>query len=146
MNNRQVLRLVIVVIRSVLCLARCGGLATTPATKTSATTREPLIRTSPKTLLYLSTILGLALGLIYLGWLGLTTPAQAQGGDITAQAVVGTAFTYQGRLMQNSAPVNGTCSLTFKLYDALTGGSQVGSDVTNGSVNRDSEPSLIQRR
>jgi len=88
----------------------------------------------PKPLFNLLVALELVLGLIYLGWLSLTTPAQAQGGDITAQAIVGTAFTYQGRLMQNNAPVNGTCNLTFRLYNAATAGSQVGSDVSNGSV------------
>jgi hypothetical protein len=39
-------------------------------------------------------------------------------------------FTYQGMLKQNGAPVNATLSMTFKLYDALTGGTQVGSSIT----------------
>jgi hypothetical protein len=39
-------------------------------------------------------------------------------------------FTYQGLLKQNGTPVNGTLSMTFKLYNALTGGSQVGSAIT----------------
>src|SRR5262249_15841738 len=36
-------------------------------------------------------------------------------------------FTYQGRLTENDAPVNGTVSLTCKLFDALSGGTQKGS-------------------
>jgi hypothetical protein len=39
-------------------------------------------------------------------------------------------FTYQGLLKQSGTPVNGTLSMTFKLYNALTGGSQVGSAIT----------------
>lgn len=50
------------------------------------------------------------------------------------QATAGTAFTYQGRLLYNGTAINGTCSLNFKLYDAVSGGNQVGSTVTDGSV------------
>ncbi len=39
-------------------------------------------------------------------------------------------FTYQGMLKQNGNPVNGTLSMTFRLYDALTGGNQAGSIIT----------------
>jgi hypothetical protein len=31
-------------------------------------------------------------------------------------------FTYQGMLKQSGLPANGTFSMTFKLYNALTGG------------------------
>ncbi|HEV2761705.1 MAG TPA: hypothetical protein VGV38_01825, partial [Pyrinomonadaceae bacterium] len=36
----------------------------------------------------------------------------------------GTAFTYQGRLTDGGTPPTGTYELEFKLYDALTGGTQ----------------------
>ncbi len=36
----------------------------------------------------------------------------------------GTSFTYQGRLTDDGAPSNGSYELEFKLYDALTGGTQ----------------------
>lgn len=39
-------------------------------------------------------------------------------------------FTYQGRLQQSGAPANGNFDLTFALYDQPTGGSQVGTTVT----------------
>ncbi len=39
-------------------------------------------------------------------------------------------FTYQGMLKQNGNPANGTLSMTFTLYDALTGGNQIGSPIT----------------
>ena len=38
-----------------------------------------------------------------------------------------TAFTYQGQLRLNGNPVNTTCTIAFGLYDAATGGTQVGS-------------------
>jgi hypothetical protein len=49
-------------------------------------------------------------------------------------AALGTGFTYQGRLTDGGAPANGTYDLQFKLYDALSGGNQVGSTVTLGDV------------
>jgi hypothetical protein len=49
-------------------------------------------------------------------------------------APVGTGFTYQGKLTDGGTPANGTYDFEFKLYDALIGGSQVGSTVTQGDV------------
>lgn len=42
------------------------------------------------------------------------------------------AFTYQGRFTDTTVtqPTNGTYSMTFRLYDALSGGTQIGSPVT----------------
>lgn len=45
-----------------------------------------------------------------------------------------TAINYQGTLSDGGNPANGTFEMQFKLYDALTAGSQVGSTVTNSSV------------
>jgi hypothetical protein len=42
---------------------------------------------------------------------------------------VGTAFTYQGRLTDGGSPANGEYDFRFELYDAVSGGSQVGSMV-----------------
>lgn len=39
-------------------------------------------------------------------------------------------FTYQGRLQQNGQPATGNFNLDFALYDAATGGTQVGSTVS----------------
>jgi len=49
---------------------------------------------------------------------------------LLASPVIAQPFTYQGFLKQNGQPVNGTRSMTFKLFTALTGGSQVGSTIT----------------
>jgi hypothetical protein len=58
------------------------------------------------------------LGLI--GWLAFTL----------ASPLVAQPFTYQGFLKQNGQPVNSTVSMTFRLYDAPTGGNQIGSTIT----------------
>ena len=51
-----------------------------------------------------------------------------------AQTPLGTAFTYQGRLTDAGLPANGNYDLQFKLFDALTAGSQVGSTLTRTNV------------
>lgn len=47
---------------------------------------------------------------------------------------IGTAFTYQGVLKDSGAPADGSYDLVFRLFDAATGGSQVGSDLALSSV------------
>lgn len=41
-----------------------------------------------------------------------------------------TAFTYQGNLTANGTPANGSFDLTFTLFDAVTGGNQIGSPIS----------------
>lgn len=43
------------------------------------------------------------------------------------QAVIGRAFTYQGRLNDNGAPANGAYDFEFALYDAPVAGAQLGA-------------------
>jgi len=47
-----------------------------------------------------------------------------------ARADLGTAFVYQGQLLHESKPVSGTADLEFSLWDAPTGGTQIGSTLT----------------
>src|SRR5687768_9318127 len=61
-----------------------------------------------------------------------------------------TEFTYQGRLASSSLPANGVYEVEFKLYDALSGGSLLGTrlrevEVMNGifTVQLDFPPSLF---
>ncbi len=54
----------------------------------------------------------------------LSHPRQA-----TAQGT--TAFTYQGQLRDGGTNANGTYTMTFKLYDAVSGGGQIGSTISN---------------
>ncbi|WP_129627298.1 hypothetical protein [Candidatus Oscillochloris fontis] len=44
------------------------------------------------------------------------------------------AFTYQGQLLDGDQPANGTYSLTFRLYDALVTGTQIGNTVVVNEV------------
>ena len=46
----------------------------------------------------------------------------------------GSAFTYQGQLRKNGAPVNASCIASFSLFDAATGGAQVGGTVTSPTL------------
>jgi trimeric autotransporter adhesin len=43
----------------------------------------------------------------------------------------GSAFTYQGQLMESNTPANGSYDLQFIIYDASVGGSEIGPVVTN---------------
>ena len=51
-----------------------------------------------------------------------------------AAAPVGTAFTYQGRLINGTNPAQGIYDLRFTIYDALAGGSSVGGPLTNAAT------------
>jgi hypothetical protein len=46
---------------------------------------------------------------------------------LSPQGQVGTSFTYQGRLLDNGTPVDGTCDVQFQLWDDASSGSQVGN-------------------
>ena len=74
--------------------------------------------------LSLASTLAVALCLLSLG--GLVT-VTAQGPR--PQGALGTSFTYQGQLKQNNAPANGTFNFSFKLFDAPSGGNQIGATV-----------------
>jgi hypothetical protein len=70
----------------------------------------------------------LALGLLLALVAGLAL-AQGPGPESGAgsQADLGTEFTYQGRLLDGDSPAEGDYDFRFILYDAQSGGSQVGS-------------------
>ncbi len=53
---------------------------------------------------------------------------------VVSQAQISTAFSYQGRLRNDSAYINGTCNFNFSLFDAASGGSQLGSTVSKTGV------------
>src|SRR4051812_17933929 len=45
-----------------------------------------------------------------------------------------TAFTYQGRLIDNGSAASGNYDVTFSLFSTNNGGSQIGGTLTNSSV------------
>ncbi len=63
-------------------------------------------------------------------------PASALPAPDGTTATVSTAFTYQGSLRKQGAPVSKNCSFQFSLWDALAGGAQQGITqiVNNASV------------
>src|SRR5438105_766887 len=46
----------------------------------------------------------------------------------------GTAFTYQGRLTENTGAANGNYDFIFQLFDAANGGASQGGPLTNNGV------------
>ncbi|MFB3908829.1 MAG: hypothetical protein ACE15D_10540 [Candidatus Eisenbacteria bacterium] len=50
-------------------------------------------------------------------------------GSITVAAPIGTEITYQGALQDGGSPANGSYDFRFRLFDAISGGNQVGSGV-----------------
>ncbi|MBS1793037.1 MAG: tail fiber domain-containing protein [Acidobacteria bacterium] len=55
------------------------------------------------------------------------------GGGVFAAAAQ-TAFTYQGKLNDGGAPAGGAYDFTFRLFSAVSGGAQIGPDVTRDDV------------
>jgi Pectinesterase len=53
-----------------------------------------------------------------------------EGAEVTPAATpTGSSFTYQGSLKDGTNPANGQYDLSFSLYDAVTGGNQVGTTI-----------------
>jgi hypothetical protein len=52
--------------------------------------------------------------------------AMDRSGDLSPPAIVGTAVTYQGRLLTSGSPSDGLYDFEFRLYDAAAGGLQIG--------------------
>ncbi len=82
--------------------------------------------------LLLALVLVLALGALSIGW---PPMVDAQGPE--PQEALGTAFTYQGRLVDGDNLVNDTCDFQFTLYADSGGSSQVGGPQTVPNVDVD---------
>jgi hypothetical protein len=76
------------------------------------------------------TTLLVILWLVLTGITGIAAQAPASQNTIGIQAALGTNFVYQGFLNNNGQPANGSFDFEFRLYDALSGGAQVGSTST----------------
>jgi hypothetical protein len=78
----------------------------------------------------------LLLGLLLGATAGLSMARGRESGSGAApQALLGTGFTYQGKLNRGGSPHTGTCDLRFSLHDAQDLGSQIGSPQTIAGVN-----------
>jgi hypothetical protein len=62
------------------------------------------------------------------------SPYRGDGRVEVGLAPLGTGFTYQGQLAQSGSPVNSTCDFQFGLWDAATGGTQIGTTQTKTNV------------
>jgi hypothetical protein len=56
------------------------------------------------------------------------------GGPADPAGPLGTGFTYQGQLTRNGGPITATCDFQFSLFDAVSGGTQIGSTQTVSGV------------
>jgi len=66
--------------------------------------------------------------------LGFVVAGLLAGGAAVWGEAMGTAFTYQGRLLDANGPANGEHDFQFTLYDANTAGSVIGSTITEPNV------------
>ncbi|MBX3377233.1 MAG: collagen-like protein [Phycisphaeraceae bacterium] len=56
-------------------------------------------------------------------------------GSVHAQAPTDIAFTYQGQLRQGNTPITGNTDFIFTLWDATSGGNQIGPTLVLANVN-----------
>lgn len=75
--------------------------------------------------------LGKLLGLLRTGSAVLMLVSGLRALPLAAQE---TAFSYQGRLLENGQPSNGSYDFTFAVFDAPATGNQIGSAVTLGPI------------
>lgn len=82
--------------------------------------------------------LGIGVSLLIIVLLMLTNGVWAGLGNASPTpfqlTLAGTGFTYQGELTQSGRPANGTFDFRFRLFDAASGGQQVGKTVTKDDV------------
>ncbi len=87
-------------------------------------------------------ILTLVFAVLFLGASGLALakdPTPPAAGSPSAEPLapaitLGTAFTYQGRLNDGGNAANGAYDLQFKLFDAASGGTQIGGTVSKNDL------------
>jgi trimeric autotransporter adhesin len=76
---------------------------------------------------YLITVfVGMALALGAVGGARAQSDGPSPQEGVGVQAVLGTGFTYQGQLKSSGSPVNGSCTFGFGLWNASSGGAQLG--------------------
>jgi predicted secreted protein len=75
-------------------------------------------------------MLSLVVIVVLLTSVGGATAHSGANAPAAPQAAVGSGFTFQGQLKNAGATVNGSCAMTFRLYDAAAAGAQIGSTIT----------------
>lgn len=93
-------------------------------------------------------MLQLSISLVVIGlsvagilWLSSFSPAREASARLAQVNVYGdhgcplsTAFTYQGQLKKGGNPINGICDFRFSLWNAASGGTQIGTTLYRASV------------
>src|SRR4051812_9181176 len=67
-------------------------------------------------------------------WALIVAALGAASSHARAQTPVSTAFTYQGELRQSGSPATGAYDVRFLLFDAATGGTQLGSTLCTDNL------------
>ncbi|HRO91043.1 MAG TPA: hypothetical protein PLC06_11145, partial [Promineifilum sp.] len=70
--------------------------------------------------------------LVLAAWVGAQEPVPPL--PLDAQVSTGSSFTYQGQLKNGGDVFDGSCDFQFRLYDAVSGGSQVGAIQTSTGI------------
>jgi len=79
--------------------------------------------------------MGMILSAVVLGVSNLVLAEASIPADVhNSDALLGTAFTYQGRLEDASGPVDGDCDFKFGLFASADGSDQVGTTQTKNDV------------
>lgn len=76
-------------------------------------------------------VLALSAAALLISFASINRASAQDGGPQSPQAVTGSAFTYQGRLIKNGQPVSDTCALSLSLWDSVSGGSFLNSNTFN---------------
>ncbi|MFX0201124.1 MAG: hypothetical protein ACFFCW_33820 [Candidatus Hodarchaeota archaeon] len=64
-------------------------------------------------------------------------------GEANAQSIMGSAFTYQGFLMDSNVPANGSYEFQFELFDAPSGGNKTGGTLSQTTTVIDGQFSVV---
>ena len=83
-----------------------------------------------KTAVTLISLLTLLLFMALIVAIGSAQGTAPEGQTLAPEGIVGTGFTYQGRLDRSDGPVEGVCNIAFRLYQQASGGTLVGAPVT----------------
>ncbi len=67
------------------------------------------------------------MGILILSLLALNVAGTAAQGPAPQAAPITSTFNYQGRIIKDGVPITSTCAIEFKLFDASTGGNQIGT-------------------
>ena len=91
-------------------------------------------RFNKRFVLHLTIVVSMVVSVV--GVLGGGTPLSASAANLKAEVFepmtpIGSGFTYQGRLAISGSPANGQYDLGFTLWDALSGGTMIGSPLTH---------------